>query len=221
MLTMRIFAVVENGRGNRMDDLISRQAAIDALKRAEALTRAFGYHNVIETIRDLPSAQPVNIAKLQPNCNQGASNCASNCASHCASDCISRAAAIETVRKAQSIGQAHRMLAQLPSAQPVVISKSENTTECEDVVNRKELHRLFTPKQPGWIPVTERLPKPEDEVLLTMDYRGRRCVELGNIWSDGTVHTYVDEYLTPDGRKYRNVVAWCELPTPYREGGQG
>ena len=41
-----------------MSDLISRQAAIEALRRAEALTRAFGYHNVIETIRELPSAQP-------------------------------------------------------------------------------------------------------------------------------------------------------------------
>ena len=41
-----------------MDDLISRQAAIEALKRAEALTRAFGYHNVIETIRELPAAEP-------------------------------------------------------------------------------------------------------------------------------------------------------------------
>lgn len=39
-----------------MDDLISRQAAIEALKRAEALTRAFGYHHVIETIRELPTA---------------------------------------------------------------------------------------------------------------------------------------------------------------------
>lgn len=41
-----------------MDDLISRQAAIEALRRAEALTRAFGYHNVIEAIREVPSAQP-------------------------------------------------------------------------------------------------------------------------------------------------------------------
>lgn len=40
-----------------MDDTISRQAAIDALKRAEALTRAFGYHNVIDTIRELPTAE--------------------------------------------------------------------------------------------------------------------------------------------------------------------
>ena len=41
-----------------MSDTISRQAAIEALKRAEALTRAFGYHVVIDTIRELPSAQP-------------------------------------------------------------------------------------------------------------------------------------------------------------------
>jgi hypothetical protein len=41
-----------------MSDLISRQVAIEALKRAEALTRAFGYHFVIDTIRELPSAQP-------------------------------------------------------------------------------------------------------------------------------------------------------------------
>ena len=39
------------------DGLISRQDAIEALRRAEALTRAFGYHNVIDTIRELPSAE--------------------------------------------------------------------------------------------------------------------------------------------------------------------
>ena len=41
-----------------MSDLISRKAAIEALKRAEALTRAFGYHHVIDTIRELPTAEP-------------------------------------------------------------------------------------------------------------------------------------------------------------------
>lgn len=39
-------------------------------------------------------------------------------------DLISQQAAIETVRKAQSIGQAHRMLVQLPPVQPSV-SKME------------------------------------------------------------------------------------------------
>ena len=43
---------------------------------------------------------------------------------HCrkGTDTISRAGAIETVRKAKSIGQAHRMLVQLPSAQPDIIA---------------------------------------------------------------------------------------------------
>ena len=44
-------------------------------------------------------------------------------------DTISRAAAIETVRKAKSIGQAHRMLVQLPSAQrwiPCSVTSPEN-----------------------------------------------------------------------------------------------
>ena len=41
-----------------MDDYISRQAAIDALKRDEALVRAFGYQYAIDAIRELPSAQP-------------------------------------------------------------------------------------------------------------------------------------------------------------------
>ena len=38
-------------------------------------------------------------------------------------DLISRAEAIETVRKAKSIGQAHRMLVQLPSAQSELVRK--------------------------------------------------------------------------------------------------
>ena len=38
-----------------MRELIDRQTAIEALKRAEALTRAFGYHNVIYAIREVPT----------------------------------------------------------------------------------------------------------------------------------------------------------------------
>ena len=41
-----------------MSDLIDRDAAIEALKRAETITKAFGYHNVIDTIRELSSVQP-------------------------------------------------------------------------------------------------------------------------------------------------------------------
>ena len=44
------------------------------------------------------------------------------------SDLISRQAAIETVRKAKSIGQAHRMLAQLPSAQQTTLTADDIET---------------------------------------------------------------------------------------------
>lgn len=38
-------------------DLISRKAAIDALRNAQRLVFAFGYHNALDAIFDLPSAQ--------------------------------------------------------------------------------------------------------------------------------------------------------------------
>lgn len=47
-------------------------------------------------------------------------------------DMISRQAAIETVRKAKSIGQAHRMLVQLPSAQPT----GTKTVQVDDCISR-------------------------------------------------------------------------------------
>ena len=152
-------------------------------------------------------------------------------------DMISRQAAIETVRKAQSIGQAHRMLLQLPSAQPVVISKSENTTECEDAVSRFEVLRLIdysshdlndavdnrymqneikqlpsvTPKQRGWVPCSERNPEKNGFYLVTIKAFGWNCTE----------YIDVDTSYYGDGIWYKKrVLAWCELPTPYREGGQ-
>ena len=39
-------------------DTISRQAAIDAVRRSEALDRAFGYGHAVDALRELPSAQP-------------------------------------------------------------------------------------------------------------------------------------------------------------------
>lgn len=97
-----------------MDDMISRQAAINALGEEppvwydgeDELAERNQWRRDVAAIKALPSAQPVNIAKLQPNCNQ------------VASDCISRAAAIEIMRKAKDKSEAHRMLLQLPSAQP-------------------------------------------------------------------------------------------------------
>jgi hypothetical protein len=41
-----------------MDDAISRQAAINAVLRAEALVRAYGYRYAADALRELPAAQP-------------------------------------------------------------------------------------------------------------------------------------------------------------------
>ena len=39
------------------DDTISRATAIDAVRRSEALDRAFGYGHAVDALRELPSAQ--------------------------------------------------------------------------------------------------------------------------------------------------------------------
>lgn len=63
-------------------------------------------------------------------------------------DNISRAWAVETVRKAKSIGQAHRMLMQLPSAQPDLseaYSKAVFTWLMDYQIRVAELKGRYTP----------------------------------------------------------------------------
>ena len=97
-------------------------------------------------------------------------------------DLISRAEAIETVRKAKSIGQAHRMLVQLPSAQP------------------------------GWIPVTERLPERTDTYLVQVGinengegmHTEARTADWNAVWQTWYVHT--TRCLVGD------IIKWMPIP---------
>lgn len=69
-----------------------------------------------------------------------------------------------------------------------------------------------------WIPVTERLPNPFVNVLVCFDFKGRKSIDVAELWSDdGVFHNYSDEYLTPDGRKYRRGTHWMPLPEPPKE----
>ena len=153
------------------------------------------------------------------------------------SSLIERQAAIEAVRKAKSIGQAHRMLLQLPSAQP----------GCEDAVSRFEVLRLIdyssndlndsvdnwyfqgkvkelppvTPKQPGWIPTSVKPPEPFKLVLI-QDSCG--CYEL-NTYIPPRINPkqYPNGYWGEVGNvdfDYFDVEAWCPLPAPYRPEGE-
>ena len=181
------------------DDTISRAAALSAL--------ADYIHNVDRVMGDghlsaddcmdaarsvlgedeLPSAQPVNIAKLQPNCNQ------------VASDCISRQAMINEINLHVGI-------------------LYDNPTLVESL---KLLVWSLPSAQPGWIPITERLPEEETIYLITF---GSGHVRLSS-WHKDTKYNHgfdnIETGFLEDGTMVHfGVTAWMPLPKPYREGGQ-
>lgn len=160
-------------------------------------------------------------------------------------DLISRQSAIDvadavwSVTGDKNVAKVWDQIKDLPSVQPVVISKSENATECEDAVSRFEVLRLIdyssndlndsvdnwyfqgkvkelpsvTPKQPGWIPCSDALPEYDGEYLVTKRSFGWNCEEYKE--------TDIARYEKQNGwHKADQVLAWQLLPTPYREGGQ-
>ena len=72
-----------------------------------------------------------------------------------------------------------------------------------------------TLKQPGWIPCDRELPKPNEED--GNGFHKAYLVQDGR-WMD--VARWDGKYWVAWGYStvLLNVVAWCELPTPYREG---
>lgn len=198
-----------------MDDLISRQGVLrllNAVPSEEFATKAM----LISGVNALPSAQP-----SATDTNVGG-------------NLIDRQAAIETVRKAKDKSEAHRMLVQLPSAQP----------ECEDAVSREAIMKLYgsealahisrvsrkdlldfveqlpsvTPKQPGWIPCTpETMPKMTDTYLVQVGINENgegmhtevRTAGWNVVWQEWYVHT--TRCFVGD------IIKW--MPIPW-EGGQ-
>ena len=72
------------------------------------------------------------------------------------------------------------------------------------------------PRTGRWIPVSERLPEVGSEVFVCFDFKGKRSVYISSFYGDGEFHGLDDEYLTPEGRKYRKAVAWMPLPPSYQ-----
>ena len=73
----------------------------------------------------------------------------------------------------------------------------------------------------GWIPVSERTPDVDSEVLVCFDFKGKRSVHISHFYGDGEFHGLDDEYLTSEGRKYRKAVAWMQLPDPWKGDKDG
>lgn len=85
--------------------------------------------------------------------------------------------------------------------------------------NRLESH---TVSEPGWIPVTERLPENDSYVLMSFENFSLPLVgryvddeELGGAWYLGDC---IDEDTCLANDLFVN--AWMPLPKPYREDGE-
>ena len=126
-------------------------------------------------------------------------------------DTISRQAAIDAL---DALCQEHRY--KIPGKRETY---SQYNEAWQDALDRAEgvIGNLPSARpQPHWIPCSERLPEKGNEVLVCYDYKGHRFVLTGTLYGDGKFYGYDDEYLTPEGRKYRKAVAWMPLPEPYK-----
>ena len=246
-------------------DTISRQAAINVVRKAKDKSEA---HRMLI---QLPSAQP-------------------SISCHHENDMVSRRAAINEILDDlkdtslhddpatpedfaegydEGIRNAAAIVLQMPPAQPVVISKSENTTECEDAVPRASVeyicrkntvstnpyehkyHDKFmqfmddpeisdfgrwqhsngfntalvavkcdldkvpsvTPKQPGWIPVTEK-PIEGGQYIVTLKDDKEVWTDIAE-WNPTFGGRWQAEFFDCEYRDIDNVVAWMPLPKPW------
>ena len=139
-------------------------------------------------------------------------------------DTISRQAAIDIERNATvdtnpSHFEAHQKFTQYMDDAEISSfgrwqwSNGFNTAHTAVGIDLKKLPSA-QPEQ-EWIPCSERLPEVGKDVMVCYDFKGHRSVLIGVLYGDEKFHGYDDEYLTPEGRKYRKAVAWMPLPKPY------
>lgn len=178
-----------------MDDdrLISRQAAIETVKKH--------YRGIDNDLLEIIAYEMEELPPTQPSAtdtNVGGTN-----------DTISRQAILDAV---DGVDWYH----QNKDGEMVHGANSDEHQawyKADDIYKAIESVPPVTPKQPGWIPCSTALPKQDGDYLVTKKSFGWNCTEY--------IETDIARYEKKDGwHKADTVLAWCELPTPYREGGR-
>lgn len=92
----------------------------------------------------------------------------------------------------------------------------KGVSDAQDVVAK-----MLTIEPMQWIPCEVRLPEEDKDVLVTVYFKGNRHNKpryyidiascIGGSWS-----SFSDEFKVMKNR--HEVVAWCELPEPYKGG---
>lgn len=194
-----------------MADLISRQTAIDALNKRWGIGTCILGDDIADesakVLNALPSAQPdipginVIIDTIKNAISASTGNDAymvglRNGMRWCLSALTDKEPEYEDMLPAQPVEDIHR--------------EREQAYYC----GYEDGAKAARSAQPGWIPTSERLPDNDRAVLVTLkwaedDYE----VAVGEYWHNSTAsHGW--------GSFEGHVIAWHELPTPYREGGQ-
>lgn len=104
------------------------------------------------------------------------------------------------------------------SRQEAIDAASRGCLELRGIFkNVKEEIEALSPAQPEqrWIPCSERLPEENGQYLITVKYKHEDGYD--DIYTEHGAWYFDRFYFSHCREVERSVLAWCELPEPYKE----